>query len=117
MDKVPVCGFIRRLPGGSSASDSARKAADAHGVRLPPGYTFVNAFDRHRPTLYGCSGGIEQPEQPEHITREQPEQPEQHSTKGGDWVEVRYLLRWRDDTGKKRAKYLPAHCGQSLHGG
>lgn len=30
----------------------------------------------------------------------------------GTWIEARYLLRWRDSGGKKRARYLPAHSGQ-----
>ncbi len=86
MSRVLVRGFIRRLPRGSVASRSARAAAVSVGVVLPIGSTFVRPFTRESSL----------PSPGDH----------------GTWVEVRYLLRWRDTSGRKRSRYLSAHSGQ-----
>jgi hypothetical protein len=97
MTSVLVRGFIRKLRAGSRASAQAQEAAYLAGVHLSEGYTYVGPHMR--------SPGL-------HLLSLAGHAPEDDIPPSGTWVEVRYLVRWRDITGRKHSKFLSAHSGQ-----
>ena len=97
MASVLVRGFIRKLRAGSRAGARAQEAAHLAGVHLAEGYTYVGPYMRSPGLcLLPLTGHA----------------PEDDIPPSGTWVEVRYLVRWRDTTGRKHSKFLSAHSGQ-----
>jgi hypothetical protein len=47
-----VSGFVRRLPDGQAASSEATAAAQAVGIRIPPGCTWVRPHVRSTEVLH-----------------------------------------------------------------
>ena len=108
MARIIVRAFVRKLRAGACASDAARQAAWRAGLVLPDGYTFIEPF------LRSVSDGL----------RAAGSSSDRSSIQVGDdvpllgtWVEMRYLLRWRDKSGRKHSRYISAHSGQKRRSG
>jgi hypothetical protein len=105
MQSVIVRAYVRRLPTGARASDAARHAARLAGLVLPSGHTFVGPFVR------SVSDGLRLVRMGKG-TLPTVGKSETVIPKSGTWVEIRYLVRWRDDDGKKHSKFLKARIGK-----